>query len=183
MVAIDPGLNNIGIALYSFDLRPVRIRSIEAFTIKSDRVPDHIELDADTNAADYLKRLRMVRAVIHTVKRFNPSLVVSESPFFNHRTPGSFATLTLVMNDIFRECHVYDPNIGIASLAPLLVKQTLGVAGQKGKDVVKEALVSFSEIMEPLQTAIEVMDEHAIDAVAVGYTYFKRKILKEGKER
>lgn len=183
LVAIDPGLNNIGVAVFQFQTNPLKILTINAFTIKEERVEDRTCLDGEYIAEQVVKRTRMVNAVLTVLKKVSPEALVSESPFFDRRKPGSFAVLTEVINDIFSGTLRFNNNIRISMVAPLLVKHTLGVAGQKGKEVVKEAMSQTQEVLEVLESGFDELDEHAIDAIGVGYTYFKRRLLNEGKPK
>lgn len=183
LVAIDPGLNNIGVAVFQFQTNPLKILTINAFTIKEERVEDRTCLDGEYIAEQVVKRTRMVNAVLTVLKKVSPEALVSESPFFDRRKPGSFAVLTEVINDIFSGTLRFNNNIRISMVAPLLVKHTLGVAGQKGKEVVKEAMSQTQEVLEVLESDFDELDEHAIDAIGVGYTYFKRRLLNEGKPK
>ena len=183
LLAIDPGLNNIGVAVFIIDAITMKMCHIEALTLKEEKVLDGVYLDDDYASDRMAKRMRMKEAVLRFVKEINPSVLVSESPFFNRKMPASFVALTEIINDIFTSTQEYDNNIRLATVEPLLVKHTLGVAGQKGKDVVRDALSTFSDIMAVLENPIPTLDEHAIDAVGVGYTFFKRRILpKESKK-
>lgn len=183
LVAIDPGLNNIGVAIFVIDTRLLKILSISAFTIKEERVEDRSCMDEEYVNEQTVKRSRMVSSVLTVIEKNFPEALVSESPFFDRRKPGSFAVLTEVINEIFSGTLRFNNNIRISMVAPLLVKHTLGVAGQKGKEVVKEAMAKETELLALLQDDFEKLDEHAIDAIGVGYTYFKRRLLNEGKQK
>lgn len=180
ILAIDPGLNNIGVAIFNIQANPLTILSIEALTLKEDKVLSYVPLDEDYVTERMVKRFRMVDGVLRFVKEVQPSVLVSESPFFNRLMPSSFAVLTEVITDIFNATLEYNNNIRIATVEPLLVKHTLGVAGKKGKDVVREAMEKIDEVISVLNTPIDTLDEHAIDAIGVGLTYFKRR-LNEGE--
>lgn len=176
IVAIDPGLNNIGVAVFDFQANPLAIKRIYATTLKEERVINHVCFDDDYVPDRTIKRGRMVEGVMKFIRTNDPVVLVSESPFFDRRKPGSFAILTEVINDIFKSVLEYNNNIRLAVVEPLLVKHTLHVAGQKGKEVVRESMAKMPEIIEILETPISDLDEHAIDAVGVGYTYFTRRL-------
>ena len=179
LVALDPGLNNIGVAVFLIDAVNLKILDISAKTLKEGSVLDQVCLDSDYATEQMLKRWRMVDAVMQIVRDEDPVIFVSESPFFNRKMPSSFAVLTEVINDIFTSILKHNNNIRIATVEPLLVKHTLGVAGQKGKDVVRCAMEKQEAILPVLKTPVSTLDEHAIDAVGVGYTFFKRRLCRE----
>lgn len=178
--SIDPGLNNIGIANFELDVIPqVKIRSIETLTLQENRVIDEICYDSEREEERFYKRARMVAAVMLNIKATDPTIVVVESPFYDRNRPGSYAVLVEVVSDIRTAIHRYNNNIFFQVYAPQEVKKTLGVAGIKGKEVVKEAMRTFEPIRDVLKTDFETMTEHAIDATAVGYTFYDR-VLKKG---
>lgn len=175
LLAIDPGLNNTGVAAFSIQIVPFKILKITAWTLKADRLVDDSGLDDEDYIERLHKRYTMGKALNKALEMFSPSLVISESPFFDRRKPGSFAVLTEVLTTLFDTVVAYNPSVQFSMMEPQLVKKSLGVAGIKGKEVVKEAVSKNEEIMACLETPMETMDEHAIDAVAVGYSWLKLK--------
>lgn len=175
LIAIDPGLNNIGIAIFEASLNPFKIVRINAQTLQSHRVVENDGLDDECFPERAVKRYRMLNAYRSILERELPHRVVCESPFFDRRKPGSFAILTEIMVGLFDTLISFNPNIPFSTVEPLLVKHTLGVAGQKGKDVVREAMVKQKDLLSVLSQDINKLDEHAIDAIGVGYTYLLRK--------
>ena len=175
LLAIDPGLHNIGLAVYQIRLAPYAIESIHAETLRSVRVTDVSGLDDE----DFAERVRIrysMRSAFRTyVETVQPQLVVSESPFFDRRKPGSFAILTEIMTGLFDTVAEVNPLIRFSVVEPQLVKKVLGVAGQKGKDVVREAMGKTSRIMDVLTNPLDHLDEHSIDSIAVGYAYLVKK--------
>ena len=174
-IAIDPGLNNTGIAIFYVKANPFEILSITASTLKSDRLIDDSGLDDEDFTERLHKRYKMGNALKRILEETNPCIVVSESPFFDRRKPNSFAVLTEVLTTLFDTVVNYNPLIRFSMVEPLLVKKVLGVAGQKGKEVVREAMSKEKELIQALSCPLEHLDEHAIDAVGVGYTYLVKK--------
>ena len=174
-IAIDPGLNNTGIAIFYVKVTPFEILSITASTLKSDRLIDDSGLDDENFTERLHKRYKMGNALKRILEETNPCVVVSESPFFDRRKPGSFAVLTEVLTTLFDTVVNYNPLIRFSMVEPLLVKKVLGVAGQKGKEVVREAMSKETLLIQALSSPLEHLDEHAVDAVGVGYTYLLKK--------
>lgn len=172
MVAIDPGLNNTGIAIFTFSVSPFKIVKIEAFTLKADRLVDDSTLDDEDFMERLIKRYKMGSALQKVLENTSPSRVVSESPFFDRRKPGSFATLTEVLTELYDRIVAYNPLIQFSLHSPQSVKKTLGCAGIKGKEIVKESMAKVDEILSVLEGSLDSLDEHAIDAIAVGYSWF-----------
>lgn len=175
IMAIDPGLNNTGVAIYRMQTEPVKVLSITAMTLKAERLIDDSGLDDEDFMERLHKRYAMGRALKRLLETYDPCIFVSESPFFDRRKPGSFAVLTEVLSELFDTVIAYNPLIRTSVVEPLLVKKVLGVAGQKGKEVVKEAMEKERYIIERLSVPLDHLDEHGIDAVGVGYTWLKLK--------
>ena len=175
ILAIDPGSHHIGLSTQKIQTNPPPILSISAFTLHSHRVIDTSGLDDD----EYIERVRirhsMLRAFKNIVIDVMPDIVVSESPFFDRRKPGSFAILTEVITGLFDTVLEVNPLIRFSTIAPQSVKQVLGVAGQKGKEVVIEAMATFPDITEALDVELTTLDEHSVDATGVGFAYYRTK--------
>lgn len=174
-VAIDPGLNNVGVAIYRVQVNPFAVLSIQAFTLKAERLVDTSGLDDDAFTERLHKRHSMASAFRKVLEEVNPCLVVCESPFFDRRKPGSFAVLTEVMTTLLDTVTAYNPVVRFSVVEPQLVKKVLGVAGQKGKDVVRDAMEKETLLIAALSTPLNFLDEHGVDAIGVGYTYLVKK--------
>lgn len=175
ILAIDPGLNNTGIAIFEVQSEPAKILSIHALTLKAERLIDDSELDDEDYIERLHKRYSMGSALQKLLVQYDPCVVVSESPFFDRFRPGSFAILTEVLTTLFDTVVRYNPLIRFSLVEPLLVKKVLGVAGQKGKEVVRESMEKQTMILSVLQDPLEQLDEHAVDAIGVGYTWLIKK--------
>ncbi len=183
VLAIDPGLNNCGIAILTIQVSPPRILSIFATTLKADRLIDDCSLDDEDYAEQTHKRHRMCEGLRTYLRAYDPCHVVSESPFFDRRKPGSFVVLAEVLVSLFDTVAEHNSLVRFSKVEPLVVKKILGVAGQKGKEVVREAMENVEVITDVLQDPLDTLDEHAIDAIGVGYAWFLRKsnLLGESK--
>lgn len=175
LLAIDPGLNNVGIAIFNLRLEPFKIEAIKAWTLKSEKLVDDSGLDDDDFIERLHKRKNIASALDKILQHYQPCIVVSESPFFDRRKPGSFEVLSEVMTTIMDTLIDHDPNIRFTTIPPLVVKQVLGVAGQKGKEVVKDAMGKEQTILSVLEGDFEKLDDHAIDAIGVGHAYLVKK--------
>lgn len=172
VLSIDPGLNNIGLAELIINTSPLQIVSIAPATLTEDRVVDDITLDSQNAMERDAKRLRMVNALMKHVINFTPDKIVCESPFFNPTRPSSFVVLVEVISEIRDRIRDYDPAISFNMIAPKEAKKTLGVADQKGKDPIREAVANHPYLSSLLTIPLESVTEHAIDAVVIGFTFF-----------
>lgn len=167
-LGIDPGLTNCGVA--SFTATPQRIESLDATTIQNHRIGFCPEL-SDNVHTERITRLNALGLVIRAIlQEQRPSLVCCESPFYNPRMPGAYGSLVETITMIRMEIHRYHPGVPFLLYSPQEVKQSFKRSGQIGKLVMREALETLHELREHIRTPLEYLDEHAIDAIAVGYT-------------
>lgn len=184
ILAIDPGLNNTGISIFDVAVSPFKILKIHSFTLKADYLIDRSGLSDESFSERMHKRFSAREAIVGITKSYRPSVVVSESPFFDRKRPSSFATLVEVITTYFDAIVAVDPLITFSIVEPLLVKKVLGVAGQKGKEVVIEAVSKLEVLREALDVPFKNLDDHAVDSIAVGYAWLTEKsglIEKEKK--
>lgn len=173
ILSIDPGLNNTGISIITFDYHNRVILSIETFLLQVEKLSPINWIDTDTHSERALKLMRMREAFHRILVNFNPCLVVSESAFYNPKFPQAYAALIEVINT-FRTCLLdYNYNIGFYTIAPTVIKTTIKANKFKGKDPIKDAVKLIPEIMDVLVDDIETLDQHSIDSIAIGYTFLK----------
>lgn len=186
LVTQDPGLNNIGLSVYELELlddNKVRIKRIHAETLTTRNVKEITPLDSDLHEEFLQKKDNMTSAVALFVKDEDPCVFVTETAFFDRFHPSSYAVLSMVISEVFDKILKNNPNITLGKLAPKAVKKLFNIAGQKGKDPVKEAVSQIKVIMEKLDVDFWKLDEHSIDAIAIGYAYIidqlKLKIVED----
>jgi Holliday junction resolvasome RuvABC endonuclease subunit len=180
IVGIDPGLLNLGFAVYHIDYLTGKIVKIEAFTIVNDKLPDRTGLDEETVPERTIKLYKLKAAIQWALGTYGPSYVVCEAPFYNRFMPMAYGALLEVVSVIHGAVLEWNPNIGFHTVAPLLVKKLVGTKAVKndtlkGKELVKSGVKAIPEIMNVLATPIDTLSEHAIDAIAVGYTLINQK--------
>lgn len=180
IVGIDPGLANLGFAVYTVSYATGEILSVEAFTLVNDKLPDYTGLDMEIVPERTVKLYKLKSAIQWYLQYYGPVHVICEAPFYNRFMPMAYGALLEVVNVIYAAVLEWNPNIGFHTVAPLLVKKLVGTKAVKndslkGKELVKSGVMAIPEIMNVLQTPIHTLSEHAIDAIAVGYTIFNQK--------
>lgn len=178
ILALDPGTDNTGVAIYEIDyytLQPVRI---EAFTLQNDRIKVETGIDPELYGERYLK-LRKLRVIItELLQKIQPVHVVCESPFYNRFRPMAYGALLELLAEYKGAVVDYNPNVAFTTIAPILAKSVLGAGATKGKLDVKRCLKAIPEITSICATDLDTTDEHSDDAIGIGYTYIKR-VLNE----
>lgn len=180
IIALDPGLNNTGVSIFTMKNDFVKdaydnLISIESFTLINHKLPYPNFMDDDTHDERFQKLHRMYQALNLVFAQYGPMEVVCEAPFFNRLRPTAFAPLVQVIEYIKLALFNYNPNINFKLIEPLLVKKRVGAGYVNGKFDMKVAVSNNQEIISKLITSWNLLDEHAIDSIAIGYGYLKAK--------
>ena len=173
LLAIDPGVNNCGLAVFDIDYKTNKIMSVDANTVISAKLNDTTSLYEDLYSERTIKLYKLMNRISEVVDNVNPAIVVCESPFYNRLRPMAYGSLLEVLNSIHSVVINYNNNIPFFTVEPLLVKKTVGAGMQTGKLDVKESIGRIETIMSNLIPDLDGLDEHSVDAMAVGYTYLK----------
>lgn len=176
MVCFDPGLNTTGVSVFDIDSRTMQVSGISAYTIYNDKLGDATGLDPDLLTERTFKLYKLCLGIQNAINYYQPNLVGCEAPFYNRLMPMAFVSLSEVVSMIRHTVLQYNYNIPFYLVEPQKVKQGIGVAGKKGKQVVMEAISRVPEIMSVLNVPLESLDEHAVDAIAVGWSMLKYKV-------
>ncbi len=176
VLGIDPGLSNLGLSVYEISYLTGEIVSIRAFTFVNDKLPDNTGFEYDIVPERTIKLYKLKMAITEALFLYNPVFVVSEAPFYNRFMPMAYGALLEVISVIHSAILDWNSNIGFQTVPPLLVKKLVGTKAVKndtlkGKELVKNGVKAIPQIMNVLQDPIEGLSEHAIDAIAVGYTF------------
>lgn len=176
LMAADPGLNNTGVAEIIFNLDTNKIESIYAETLMNDYLIQDTGVSLDRHTERTHKLLVMKQGFGGFAEDFGAQAVACEAPFFSSLRPMAYGYLLEVVNNLREAVIEHNPEITFTEIPPLSVKSCIGAKAiandtLKGKEVVKLAIQQIPEIMEALVIDFELLTEHAIDAIAVGYSY------------
>lgn len=177
ILAIDPGLHHTGMAILEFDTRTGVISRIQANTFNTDRLRQYTGLDEEISGVKRVLIQRLCMTATAMIREHDPWAVACEAPFYNRFRPNAFGVLTEVVANVSMACSLSNPYIPFELLAPQLVKKSIGTAGKKGKEPVAIALKSIPEIANAMTVSIDSLDEHSIDAIAVGYCMLKFRLF------
>lgn len=167
IVGFDPGSETTGVSVLTIDPQTAHIYSANAWTIKSSKLQAFTGMDPDSHS-ERMCRLRALSMEVQSIMdTFRPWAVGCEAPFYNRLMPSAYGSLTEVVVYIQNSCISYNPCTRFELLQPQLVKKSVGAAGKKGKDVMREAVKADTALNSSLIVNIDSLDEHAIDALAV----------------
>ncbi len=182
VIAIDPGSHATGVA--RFDVNPAtrEIISIRAWSIKVDRLKNDTSLPDEMFSEKFIRFYKLRNEMLRTFQRENVMYVAYEGPFMNRLQPSAYGPLVALQTLIQDALVTYSPGVPFFVLQPQQGKKAVGVAGKKGKDVIKEAVKRYPELMNGLEAGhclLDDLDEHAIDAIAVGFCALKLDLFKK----
>lgn len=172
-LSLDPGSVTTGMAISVATKEKMIVQ--DAYTLHLDRLAalEPVRLDLDRT-----QRLAVLtKAVERYATAWQPSAVFCESPFLQGKV-NTFATLTEALVYIQHGVWAYNPRITIGKMDPATVKKSVGVSGKsKDKEDMRRALYKVAD----LETLIpyDTLDEHSIDAIAVGYYFYRNRLKGE----
>ena len=181
MIAIDPGSNITGVSRFDIDVRNKKILSIRTWRIDVNRLKNDTGLAEEMFSERMIRYYKLRNEFIRILHRENPHYVAYEGPFMNKLQPSAYGPLVSVMTILQDALVQYCPGNPFYITQPQQVKKAVGVAGKKGKGVIKEAIEKIPELMEALkagQTKLDELDDNAIDSIAVGYSALKLDIYQ-----
>ena len=171
ILAIDPGLNNIGFSHLLYNHPNSSISSISAHTFKPEpTVPAyHLSEYLDDRTIKLLS-IKDYFSSLLTSTHFD--LIVCEAPFFYASKPGAYRALVEVISVFKQYLADTNPITPFIQLEPLLVKRYVKSLNISNKDSTKEALYLLN-----LHNYIDLntLDEHSVDAISIGYAFLKSR--------
>lgn len=172
VVSIDTGSINLGVSYSVFDYQTGIQHVVFATTLKIQSVIKQGSCSLHSAATNRLQSTNAIFDLILSVcQRYNPDVVVAEASFMG-RFPTAFASLSLALNAIERACFAYDYDVGYATIDPPTVKNAVGVTGRSSdKEDMRQAIEAHPNIHLG-NIDLAYLDEHAVDAIAIGYSYF-----------
>lgn len=173
ILAIDPGTETLGIACIEFDCVSGEIHGSEAKTFKGSKMAKGSWV-ADVHG-DRFSRINAHRQnLARILNAVQPAFIASESPFFSRAHPQAYGALTEIVYALQLTIFDYDPLLGVEFIDPPSVKNAVGAKGNADKDAVRAQVLDIQELRYAGRIAIDQLDEHSIDALAVAYAMMQR---------
>lgn len=179
IAAIDPGTRFLGFSAIHVDNQTLQIVKSEAYTVQ---VMKMIREDHQLSLLHGHKYARLTSLRQDLVDKFNyyrPAYIVSESAYYNPRTPGAYAPLIECIQ-IERDAVLeYNPLMPLNTIEPSAIKAAIGAKGNAKKDPVLDRVLQLPLNYEGL-CPMDQLSEHAIDSLAIGYAFYL-SLLKEAR--
>ena len=169
ILAIDPGSMSTGFAIYHMNNEI--IEAIDAFTVKPAKSLLKIGREEEDSSERNTRLLLLRKIYMRMLNEIQPTLVISESPFYNPRMPGAYGVLVEVVSIFRLATYDYKPEVNFFTIEPVLVKKGVGAKTIAGKIDMRTSLRIHMEISTKLIVPLDDIDEHGVDAVAVGYSW------------
>lgn len=171
ILGVDPGSETMGYGVLKVDTETLKITDASAFTIKGSRSQHMRQWDSDLYS-DQIARIRAHQVeFLRVLNEVDPDVVICESAFYNRLRPNAYEVLVRVQTmlrdtlskwDCWRELYLIDPPTA---------KKSFGAAGNAKKEAMLAALKANPELNH--FPGILELDEHSVDALAVGHHYYK----------
>lgn len=173
IIGIDPGSQTLGLSVLSFDPVTLEMKKTQAQTFKGDRLPMMSGAYSDSHG-ERLARINAHRENLYNLFiHYRPHFVVCESPFYSSRMPSAFGALMQVVDlAVYSAINQYSPYMQLQLIDPPSVKKAVGAKGNGDKNAVRDSLLRICDKLKITPEQISKLDEHSIDAVAVGYSYY-----------
>ena len=173
IVGIDPGSEKLGVSVIGIDVETQKIAFVRASTYTGSKMfspKDHFAIvQSDRQARITAHRENLYRLFL----RERPIQICSESPFYNPRMPAAFGSLTEMIVAIRSAAQMYSKERPLYLIDPPSVKKAVGASGAADKDAVRKCVLALLKECYIGITPMEELDEHSIDAIAVGYARYK----------
>ena len=180
-IAIDPGINNTGVILFtlSSDKKFTVINSRLILNIRKFTIEEKLIIK---KYGDRVPKLQSILNGVNEVYNSNKDLIkgiIIEAPFYSSFRPQTFGSIIEVIT-LIKYNIAYKLNIDFNLIEPLLIKKIFSTKGMATKELMKEVLeqkVKNNEIFVPFN--VDILSEHEIDAIAVGYSHYILKFKGE----
>ncbi len=175
ILSIDPSSNFTGIAVFKVDNYSGSILSIEADTIAVGKLVYDPGISEELHTERIIKMLKLQNKFFQLLTEVQPQIIVSEGSFYNPMMPMAFGSLTEVISILHRTCIDYDKEMPFVTLSPKTIKSAISSlkTTDKGKDIIKDSIKNIPEVYDLVSNFIDKLDNHGIDAIAVGYAFLK----------
>lgn len=168
ILAIDPGTTTLGAA--GINLCPYTLDPTVAFARTINAMKEYKPSEAWLYMHDpqVLRVDYIAGEILQLLWEYQPHLIACESPF-SHVRPEAYAALVRIQMALYQAVSMYDISKSIILVTPNEAKKSVGAVMGKlaSKENVKECVLKH-----PLKWDVDItpstVDEHSIDAIAVG---------------
>lgn len=181
IISIDPGVTACGVSVVSYNNSKFKVH--ETVNVKGTL---KLRGEHQIVASKYSERTGKIHRIVTVIKEFiekygKVDKIILEAPFYNRTRPQAFASLLEVIFAI-KYLLAFSLGLQLCVLAPMAIKKVWTDVGNCGKDLMEEhffkKIKSKEMLIDKNNVDLAIITEHQIDSVAVGYSYFKLKELR-----
>lgn len=171
ILSIDPGSSNLGFSFMEYNFETNKSTLLESNTIIARGNDSKYRNLIDYHEERQVRLFILKDSIIDLLREYKPDVVIAESNYMGRFVSG-FVPLVECVLLIRMALYEYNPFLKLYMVDPSTVKINIGMKRIKGttKDDVKKALIESKKIdfngFNP-----DDLDEHAIDAIAIGIWY------------
>lgn len=173
IMSIDPASGFMGLTVSEYDLASRRLHLVESITVNTNRLfTTSVAELYSTVAPNFIKLHLISKLLANYIQVYDPHVLVHEATYCNPRLVTAFRSLTRFEMMIQNICLNMPHNLPVKVFEATKIKKCVGAKGGD-KNLVKRGvlrLINDGEII-PHNVEIALLDEHAIDSIAIGYTY------------
>jgi Holliday junction resolvasome RuvABC endonuclease subunit len=174
LVGLDPGSDTFGIAVFEVRLSDSSVLASQAWTVSGSALVGKLSWMEEVHSHRIGRIDSIENNLLQLFTQYRPLVIVTESPFVNTRFPQAGIALTEVMCGIRSAVRRYDVWRPLYTVPPSNVKNAVGAGGAAKKDVMREKVLALPDLAYNGVIPLDQLDEHSIDALAVGYCMVKR---------
>lgn len=172
VLSIDPGTHKTGLAFFEIDPVCKKLLKLTAWTVYATKLKNDTGLVEDFFSDRFLRLYKLRNELIRVFEKESPDIIVYEGPFVHGLKPSAFGPLVALQTLVQDAVINYNSGIPFITIQPQQAKKAIGVAGKKGKDVVRESISNNKELNLALKENnidFKTLSEDSLDAIAVGY--------------
>lgn len=180
VIAIDPGTDTLGVAIIDVDFETLEQTLVYGHTFKASKDISDYELMSSQRGPKDARLLSHARNLYDLLLCTEPTLVAAESPFLQRGKVSAFEALVECYAMLRATVWKYSPTIHLHRIDPITAKNYCGVSHIKtDKTHVREAILKRYADKTAEGVDLFAMDEHTIDAVAVGNALVRKYLAQE----
>lgn len=175
ILSIDPGSTTCGLAITEYDEVTGECFVVDAHTIHLDKLVKHYYPNELVFYGEkFTKIIALKDSMLRILEAWKPDHVVSEGPYMGSFVT-TFASLTTCVVAIRFALREYSTYMDVTVIDPATVKKSLMVSGKSGdKELIRKAIKGRA--LHFIDVDIDKIDEHSVDAIAVGQCYLTQFI-------
>lgn len=178
MISIDPGSVTMGVCVSVVTPFTKKMSVAYADTINfADLLKAKFDSGVEHFDAGFARMLVMGQYLQNLFNMYQPSVIAVEASYLGQHA-SAYKLLTMTMLTIQTAAFQYYPFVLFKQITPSSVKKDIDVNGGSGdKTLIPIALAKQVDVLDLSQVNLTQLDQHAHDAIAVGYSFFKHEVL------